>query len=794
MNMKDRALKKSEALLFLTRMGESVNRFRDIEDMMTEVSELLVESLRVDAICLYLGESSSYRLAWTHGLSPAFAQNPFTSALDKASTAAFRAVNQRRVVFASGPRGNPRAVSTGLLAEGKHALSWVPLLSREGTVGVLALARNAEAPEFNRGHIEVMQAVGNLVGMAIANTALYSKVSSSEARYRSLYDNAPVMCLTTDKKGRITECNKALLEGLGYDSDELIGKKASTLNAEGDKDWEIQDRADGPTEIERVIRGRDGEIHEVLVFHRPLLDVDGARDGSIVMFQDVTERNRLESENRYKSLLVDNSADVMFVRDTDTREILHANEAAWKSYGYSREEFLQLEPRQLASPEFQAGDRLDKLHEQFLRDGGYSFSGTQQRKDGSLMDTEITSRLMVDRGRRIATIIIRDVTERNSMQRQLQRAQNLESLGRLAVGIAHDFNNMLVGILGHASLLKSYLAENDPIRESVNVVEMTATRAAQLVSQLVVFAKGGKPRLTPVDLNSVTEDVTSIVLGSLGKNISLVKRLDPGLPAVAADESQLTQCVLNLCVNARDAMPHGGTLTVETATTFIDDRHHSIGSVFLAPGAYVIIKVTDTGIGMDAETQKRIFEPFFTTKEAKGGSGFGLATIYGIVTNRGGHIDVASHPGKGSSFTIILPAMPPAVGEADEQGTPAPKARKGTILVAEDDDTIRDFLKIVLTKAGYAVLLAEDGRQALKLFQDNKSQVDLVILDLIMPGMDGKDTFTGLRKIAPDVRVLVSSGYADESRSIKGAMGYLQKPYHLKGLLDAVDGAIGAAS
>jgi two-component system, cell cycle sensor histidine kinase and response regulator CckA len=269
--------------------------------------------------------------------------------------------------------------------------------------------------------------------------------------------------------------------------------------------------------------------------------------------------------------------------------------------------------------------------------------------------------------------------------------------------------------------------------------------------------------------------------------------LAPELPAVAADESQIAQCVLNLCVNARDAMPNGGTLTVETETKVIDDLNRSIGSIFPAPGVYATIKVIDTGIGMDAETQKRIFEPFFTTKDAKGGSGFGLATVYGIVTNRGGHIDVSSEPGKGSSFTIVLPAEQEAVVKVVEQYKPVIEARKGAILVAEDDDTIRDFLSIVLTKAGYSVLLAEGGKQALELFREHKNQIDLVILDMIMPGMDGKETFEGLRNIAPNVRVLVSSGYSDESRSVKGAMGYLQKPYHLKGLLDAVDGAISAA-
>jgi len=376
-------------------------------------------------------------------------------------------------------------------------------------------------------------------------------------------------------------------------------------------------------------------------------------------------------------------------------------------------------------------------------------------------------------------ILYEDLTEQRRLEDQFRQAQKMEAVGTLAGGIAHDFNNLLMGIQGRISLL---LLEEEPssnVFTELKKVEEYVKSAARLTRQLLGFARGGKYEAKPTDLNAVVAR-SSEMFGRAKKEIVIHAKYQEALWSVEADVGQIEQVLLNLYVNAWQAMPAGGELYLQTENTVLDDAYSQ--PYDFTPGRYVKISVTDTGIGMTREVRERIFEPFFTTKEKGRGTGLGLASAYGIVKNHGGIINVYSEPGQGSTFTVYLPAS--EASTTTEPGAPE-GIRKGQerILLVDDEEMILAVGRKMLESIGYRVTTAAEGKEAVRLFREGKERIDLVILDMIMPGMGGKETFEQLRSIDPGVNVLLSSGYslngsAQEILS-KGCRGFIQKPFTL---------------
>ena len=410
-------------------------------------------------------------------------------------------------------------------------------------------------------------------------------------------------------------------------------------------------------------------------------------------------------------------------------------------------------------------------------------------KDGREIPVLISARPQFVTGQYVGTLaVFTDITERKQLEEQLRRSQKMEALGTLAGGIAHDFNNILGGILGYASFIRAQMAADDPFRSDVETIIHSAQRAAELTNQLLAFARGSRPETRPVDLRETIQEVVRLLGRTIDRSIMIEPRLNGELPAVEGDPAQLQQMLLNLCLNARDAMPAGGRLTIEAQNVTLDAGR---ALPDLKPGDYVLLSVSDTGVGMDVETQAHLFEPFFTTKREHGGrhSGLGLAMVYSIVRNHGGIIRVDSEPGKGSTFRVYLPVSTQTV----TLPSPPVKSLAGgteTILVVDDEEVIRDVARRILCAAGYTVLTAENGVQAVELFRQRREEIDLVILDMIMPEMSGEETFTRLREIDPQVRTLLSSGYSQEGRAehiLKaGVRGFLQKPYTIEDVLHKV--------
>jgi signal transduction histidine kinase/CheY-like chemotaxis protein len=377
--------------------------------------------------------------------------------------------------------------------------------------------------------------------------------------------------------------------------------------------------------------------------------------------------------------------------------------------------------------------------------------------------------------------------EKEALKEQLFQTQKLEAIGTLAGGIAHDFNNMLQGILGYAAYLKMKVPADDPMYEPLTVIEHSAERAADLTKKLLGFARKGKYIIEPLNLNDVAENVITIITRTFDRKIKTETALNPGLWTVEGDKSQIEHVILNLCLNSRDAMPEGGTLRIETFNAEItkETKPH----VYMKEGKYAVIKVIDTGAGMDEEIRKRIFEPFFTTKEVGKGTGMGLSMAYGVVKNHNGFIEVDSAPGKGSTFTIYLPATEKKAEKEASVSKPLHKGR-GSILVIDDEEIIRNVARDILHELGYDALLASSGKEGVKIYADKKDVVGLVILDMIMPEMGGKETFKKLKEINPDVKILISSGYSKGSHEEvildAGEAGFIQKPYNINEIAEII--------
>ncbi len=381
------------------------------------------------------------------------------------------------------------------------------------------------------------------------------------------------------------------------------------------------------------------------------------------------------------------------------------------------------------------------------------------------------------------------------MRGELFQAQKLEAVGTLAGGIAHDFNNMLQGILGYASLLKMKVPDTDPIYRPLSVIESSAEKAAELTKQLLGFARKGKYIVEPLNLNAIVEEVYKIITRTFDKAIEITTRLKHNLWTIDGDRSQIEHVLLNLCLNARDAMPSGGGLHIETSN--VDLRPEEIREPWLRPGRYAVIKVVDTGTGMTDEVKKHIFEPFFTTKEKGKGTGMGLAMVYGVVKNHDGFISVETGLGKGASFTIYLPAVEKEVMKEEVEEKSLPRG-KGTVLVADDEEFVRIFVRETLEKLGYEVREASDGLEATEIYSAGNKEIDLVILDLVMPKMGGEEAFKNLKAIDPDVKVLISTGYGigeqtKEMMKDTGIRGFLQKPYTVAELAELTRSALASA-
>ncbi len=571
----------------------------------------------------------------------------------------------------------------------------------------------------------------------------------------------------------------------------LVGKKCYRCYQGADKPCDpcpsLRCLENGKTETEIVKGppGKDNKLQWIELFSYPMTDPDTGKINGIVEFvRDITDRKRAEEELRESEekfrIVFETSPDAISLSRMKDGSYISINGSFTSIMGYSAEEICGRSALDLNI--WRRKTDRQRLVRQ-LREKGYvrNFEAEFVTKSGEIKAGLMSACLAEVNGEKILLAVTKDITEHKRLQQQLIQAQKMESIGTLAGGIAHNFNNILMGIQGRASLMMLDKDCSHPDYEHLREMEEYVRNAVELTKALLGFARGGKYEARPTDLNELIRH-ESRMFGRMKKEIKIHGKYAENLWPVEVDRGQIRQTLLNLFVNAWQAMPAGGDLYIQTENVEFDETY--LKPFAVTAGKYVKISLTDTGIGMDETTVRKIFDPFFSTKEVGQGFGLGLASVYGIVKNHGGFINVYSEEGKGTTFNIYLPASEKkAAGESRVPDRQQIHYGQGTVLLVDDEELIIKVGQQMLEKLGYRVLVARNGNEALELYKSRKHQIDLIILDMIMPGMGGGKTFDALKEIDPAVRVLLSSGYSfnGQAKDIinRGCLGFIQKPFSL---------------
>jgi PAS domain S-box-containing protein len=597
--------------------------------------------------------------------------------------------------------------------------------------------------------------------------------------------------------GKITSWNAGAERIYGYTKSEVLGQPVSILIPPEQRD-------DLPEILERLKRGeriqhyetlrvrKDGPRINVSVSISPVKDAAGKIIGASAIARDVTERKRVEgqlkkSEAQFRSLV--HEAPYGIYRVTLEGQLLHVNPALVMMLGYDSEE--ELMRRNMENDIYRdpvVRRRLLKEHSQ--SDDFRALEAEWRRKDGKFITVRMTGHPVLEKDNSIAyfEVFAEDITERRSLERQLLQAQKMEAIGRLAGGIAHDFNNLLSVILGHSDILEQQVGGNGRLRKSVEATRNAAERAAALTMQLLAFSRKQVIEPTVIDLNKSVVEIQKMLHRVIGEDIELAIRLQPDLGHVKADPGQLSQVLMNLAVNSRDAMPNGGKLAIETANVELDDtyvRQH-LGA---RPGSFVMLAVSDTGTGMDSDTLSHIFEPFFTTKDPGKGTGLGLSMVYGIIKQNNGYVMPYSEPGRGTTFKIYFPRTAESLPMPHKAEKEIPGGSE-TILVVEDEPALRELTCVLLQEAGYTVLDSSGVENAIAIAKDSHRAIDLLLTDIVMPRLDGRELANQLVALRPNLRILYMSGYTDDvivhRGLLKQATVLVQKPFTKATLLRKV--------
>jgi PAS domain S-box-containing protein len=666
----------------------------------------------------------------------------------------------------------------------------IPILSPKGTVDqLMVMAQDVSDLEVLRSSESMLR--------------------DSESRMRMLVEQMPAVMWSTDRELRFTSSVGSALANIGLKPNEVVGRTLFEYFGTEDRACEpiaahLRAVAGSSVTYEMSWAGRNFETYV-----EPLYGQGGEIVGSVGLALDVTERRsaedaRTQSEARKNAILVA-ALDAIVIMDHEGC-IAEFNPAAEKMFGYARADVLgQPLSEVIIPPELRPAHKAG--FSRFLKTGegpvlGRRIESVAVRKDGTEFPVELAITRIPLPGPPSFAGHIRDLTDRRQAEaeirerdEQLRQSQRMEAIGTLAGGVAHDFNNILTAILGYTGMLKRTAPGLEGVAKAADVMEKAAKRGAMLTQQLLGFARKGKNESAAVDLSQIVEEVLGLLQRTIEKNIVIHRSSTHPQVVVVGDPGQLQQVVLNLAINARDAMPSGGELRLETSIVTLseDDCRKRSGT---SPGRYARLAVVDSGCGIPEDVLGRIFEPFFTTKELGKGTGMGLAMVYGIIQNHGGAISVKSQVDRGTTFEVLLPhAAEMAVAEPPRR-VEQPMEGSGRVLIVDDEDGVREVAADLLSSLGYDVTTAADGLAAVERFRELSHEVDVVLLDLAMPGMDGRECFHALKAIDPTVRAILCTGYgfnvAAQQLLDEGMLAVIAKPYELSRLSDAVAQAIHA--
>jgi two-component system cell cycle sensor histidine kinase/response regulator CckA len=599
-----------------------------------------------------------------------------------------------------------------------------------------------------------------------------------------------------DPAGNVSSWNPGAEKIQGYKAEDIIGQHFSCFYtaedvAAGKPQRSLQTALEeGRLEEEGLRLRKGGATFWAIVTITSILDPFGQHIGFANVTRDITERKQAEdllraSEERFR-LLVEGVQDYAIIMLDPAGKVSTWNQAAERLTGYQAKDIIGQHFACLSDADDVTSGSPQRILQQAVAQGRHEEEGWRARHDGSRFWTNVVITALLDASGTLRGFasVSRDLTQfrrAQELENQLRQSQKLEVVGQLAGGVAHDFNNLLTVISGNSELLFAMLPPDDPRREPVKAISEAGERAAGLTRQLLAFSRRAVLETKVLDLNEVVKETEKLLRRMIGEDILLTAVLDPNLSRIKADPNQMGQVLMNLAVNARDALPHGGQLTIETSDSQLDEAYAAQHSD-CKPGRYVKLAVSDNGCGMTPEVKTHAFEPFFTTKGPGKGSGLGLSTVYGIVKQSGGSIELYSEPGHGTTIKIYLPAVDePLQPLAHDQGAAQATGGAETVLLVEDEDAVRAIAVLGLEAQGYTVLPAESGKQALAIIEKHRGRIDLLVTDVVMPGMSGPELAEALCLQYPSLKVLYLSGYTDDSvirhGILQAEVAFLQKPY-----------------
>lgn len=679
----------------------------------------------------------------------------------------------------------------------------IPVIFVCGTLGdesAAAVMRQGAADYLLKDRLARL---GPAVGQAMENRRLRTERRAADSALRlqgAALTAAANGVMITDYEGAILWANPAFCQLTGYSLEEALGRNPRDILKSGQQDpaayrelWEtiLSGRV---WRGELINRRKDGSVYHEEQTITPVRDRAGKITHFIGIKQDLTARLKAEealrqSEEHYR-LLFENNPLPMWLYDEKTLEFLDVNEAALRQYGYTRAEFQAMSIKDIRPAE--DVPELLRAVEEGRAELTRRSERRHRRKDGAIIEVETVSQQLRLDEREARLVLAVDVTERKLLEKKFIQAQRLESIGMLAAGIAHDLNNVLAPIVFAAPLLRDHVTNPRDVK-IINTLERSAGRGAALVKQILSFARSASGEFRPVQVKHLARDVIGVIEETFPKSIVLEHLIPSDLWLVHGNPTQIHQVILNLCVNARDAMPEGGTLRVSLQNRRLSTTEaNSIAGA--RPGAWVAIEIADTGTGIPPEVRERIWEPFFTTKDEGRGTGLGLSTVAGLVSSHRGFVDLETELGRGTTFRVFLPGVECETEITPESGAPKPPLGQGElVLVVDDDASIRDILSTILVKHGYRVLHCSDGFEALNFFTTHRSEIALVITDVDMPRLGGFGLARSLLQLRPDVRLIAMSGLSrrenqnsDLSEVRKIAHSFLLKPFRPEVLLDSV--------
>ncbi len=637
-----------------------------------------------------------------------------------------------------------------------------------------------------------------------------ARSSSTDSAFEQLLEVVPDGIVGVDNKGEIVFVNRRTETLFGYTRDELIGKLVETLVPEHSRDLHSHHRAgyfakprERPMGAMSALHGRrrDGSEFSAEI-SLSYIETDKGTVATATV-RDVTKRRAAELKfDHFLEFAPDAIVGVM-----PTGEIVLVNQRAEVLFGYTRDELIGKLVETLVPERFRdrhPGHRGNYFKAPKVRPMGGGVELYAMRKDGTEFPAEISlSSIGTEQGT-LATVAIRDVTDRAEGERErtlleeLNRARRLESIGQLAGGVAHDFNNILGVIINSAEFVRDELEPDSPARADVEEIRRTGERAAALTRQLLIFSRREVVKPELLDLGQIVSELENLLRKALGERVELKICIGEDLMAVKADPGQIEQVLVNLAINARDAMQGAGRLVIEVENAELDDEYAYMHPE-TNPGPYVRLKVSDTGSGMDKETVQRAFEPFFTTKGKAEGTGLGLATVYGIITGADGRVDIYSEPEMGTTIKVHLPASPAAPSKDKPQSGDRPAGRGEVVLIVEDELGVRRIAERILNKAGYSVIATSGGEEAIYACQQAGQVIHLVLTDVIMPGMLGTELVAEIKAIRPELGVIFMSGYSHEVLALEAladqrASAFIEKPFSTSELLQVVRNQLDSSS